>query len=126
VASDASSMSPTGPLGSLPVHPRNYGTFPRVLGRYVREGVLTLEDAVRKMTSVPADRFGLSGRGRVVEGAIADLVLFDPATVSDSATFDAPHEYPEGIASVIVSGEVSWTATMPERVVRGGRVLRRS
>jgi N-acyl-D-amino-acid deacylase len=123
VASDASAMSPAGPLGAMPVHPRNYGTFPRVLGRYVRdEGLLTLEDAVRKMTSLPADRFGLEGRGRIAEGAFADLVLFDPATVTDTATFEAPHAYPAGIDAVIVNGRIGWDGANGERA---GRVLRR-
>ena len=125
VASDASSMSPTGPLGGLPVHPRNYGTFPRVLGRSVREGVLTLEAAVRKMTSLPADRFGLPKRGRIEEGAVADLVLFDPASVQDRADFDAPHAFPEGIRAVIVGGAIAWSAD-GAAIERSGRVLRRS
>lgn len=86
-------------------HPRAYGTFPRVLGYWVRErGVLTLEEAVRKMTSLPAWRLGLTDRGRVAEGLVADLVVFDPATVSDRATFEEPHQYPVGIPYVIVNG----------------------
>lgn len=123
VASDAASMSPEGPFGGIPVHPRNYGTFPRVLGPYVREGVLTLEAAVRKMTSLPADRFGLEGRGRIEEGAAADLVVFDPAIVTDHADFDTPHAYPTGIDTVIVNGRVAWDGAEGERA---GRVLRHS
>lgn len=123
VASDASAMSPDGPLGRFPVHPRNYGTFPRVLGPYVRDGVLSLEAAVRKMTSLPADVFGLSSRGRIEAGAVADLVLFDPERVGDRADFGAPHAYPEGIDVVIVNGRVAWDG---ERRERAGRVLRRS
>ncbi len=123
VASDAAAMSPEGPLGRFPVHPRNYGTFPRVLGRYVREtGTLSLEQAIRKMTSLPADRFGLDGRGRIADGAFADLVLFDPQRVSDRSDFDAPHEYPVGIDLVVVNGRVAWDG---ERRERAGRVLRR-
>jgi dihydroorotase/N-acyl-D-amino-acid deacylase len=123
VASDASAMSPRGPLGEMPVHPRNYGTFPRVLGRYVRdEGLLTLEAAVHTMTSLPADRFGLEGRGRIAEGAFADLVLFDPATVADTATYESPHAFPVGIDAVIVNGRVAWDGENRERA---GRVLRR-
>jgi N-acyl-D-amino-acid deacylase len=122
VASDGASMSPQGPLGMAAVHPRNYGTFPRVVGRYVRDGVLTLEAAIRKMTSLPADRFGLRHRGRVVEGAFADLVVFDPLTVADEATFDVPHAFPTGIDVVVVNGRVAWDGTPVERA---GRVLRR-
>jgi N-acyl-D-aspartate/D-glutamate deacylase len=123
VASDAAAMSPEGPLGGMPVHPRNYGTFPRVLGRYVRdEGLLTLEAAVRTMTSLPAERFGLDGRGRIVEGAAADLVVFDPATVADAASFERPHAYPVGIGAVVVNGRVAWDG---ERGERAGRVIRR-
>src|SRR5690606_10523233 len=76
-------------------HPRWYGTFPRVLGHYVRErGVLELEEAVRKMTSHPASRLGLEDRGRIAEGVWADVVVFDPETVADRATFEDPHQYP--------------------------------
>src|SRR5829696_8862183 len=105
VASDGSAIDPTSPAGSLPVHPRDYGTFPRVLARYVREeGVLSLGSAIRKMTSLPADRFGLTGRGRIAEGSFADLVVFDPATVNDEATYASPHRFPSGIVTVVVNG----------------------
>jgi N-acyl-D-amino-acid deacylase len=120
VASDASAMSPGGPLGGAPVHPRNYGTFPRVLGEYVRAGVLSLEVAVRKMTSLPAERFRLGGRGRIAEGALADLVVFDPDRVRDRAVFGAPHAYPDGVDLVVVNGRVAWDG---ERRERAGRVL---
>lgn len=107
VGSDGSSLKPQGVLGQRKVHPRSYGTFPRVLGRYVREEqVLSLEEAVKKMTSVTAVRFGLTDRGVVREGAWADLVLFDAQTVTDRATFTDPHQYPEGIPYVIVNGEI--------------------
>ncbi|MEO8476492.1 MAG: D-aminoacylase [Actinomycetota bacterium] len=122
VASDGASMSPEGPLGGASVHPRSYGTFPRVLGPYVRTGTLPLEAAVRKMTSLPADRFGLKERGRIAEGAFADLVVFDPLTVEDRATFAAPHAYPAGIDLVIVNGRIAWEGAPGERA---GRVLRR-
>jgi dihydroorotase/N-acyl-D-amino-acid deacylase len=105
-------------------HPRAYGTFPRVLGRYVRElGVLTLEDAVRKMTGLPAARMGLSDRGRIADGLMADLVVFDPATVADPGTFAEPHQYPTGIEYVVVNGQVTVDkgAMTP---IRAGRVLR--
>jgi dihydroorotase/N-acyl-D-amino-acid deacylase len=105
-------------------HPRWYGTFPRVLGVYVRErGVLTLEDAVRKMTSLPADRLGLADRGRLEEGAWADLVIFDPETVVDRATFEAPHAYPDGIPFVFVNG-VAVVDGGAFRNLRPGTVLR--
>ena len=106
-------------------HPRWYGTFPRVLGHYVREkGVLTLEEAVSKMTSMPATRLGLEDRGRIAEGGIADIVVFDPETVIDRSTFQDPHQYPDGIEYVVVNGVV--TVDGGEfRDVRPGRVLRR-
>ncbi|MEO1081058.1 MAG: D-aminoacylase [Pseudomonadota bacterium] len=86
-------------------HPRSYGAFPRVLARYVRElGVLTLEEAVRKMTSMPADQYNQPQRGRLQKGAFADLVVFDPDTIQDQATYTDPHRYPTGIDHVIVNG----------------------
>lgn len=89
-------------------HPRFYGTFPRVLGHYVRdERVLTLEQAVHKMTGLSAARLGLEGRGVIAEGAHADLVIFDPNTVGSPATFEQPHQYPTGIPYVIVNGRVA-------------------
>ncbi len=117
--------------GEIPVfgkgapHPRSYGTFARVLGIYVREkGLLTLEEAVRKMTSFPAARLGLPDRGLVRPGQRADLVVFDPATVRDRSTFDAPHQYAEGVALVVVNGEVvldgeRMTGARPGRVLLG-------
>jgi N-acyl-D-aspartate/D-glutamate deacylase len=87
-------------------------------------GVLDLEDAVRKMTSLPAERVGLDGRGIIREGAMADLVLFDPETVMDNATFDNPHQYPSGIPFVIVNGVVAVDGGEFSGV-RAGRVLRR-
>jgi N-acyl-D-amino-acid deacylase len=93
-----------GLLGGRP-HPRAYGTFPRILGRYVRdERVVSLEQAVRKLTSQAADAFGFVGHGRVREGARANLVVFDPATVADRATFEEPIQYPVGIRDVLVGG----------------------
>ncbi len=87
-------------------HPRSYGAFPRVLARYVRElEVITLEEAVRKMTSMPADQFNLQGRGRIAEGAYADIVIFDAETIEDKATFVDPHRYPVGIDHVMVNGK---------------------
>jgi dihydroorotase/N-acyl-D-amino-acid deacylase len=108
-------------MSGMAVHPRNYGTFPRVLGPYVREGVLTLEDAVRKMTSLPADRFALADRGRIAEGGAADLVLLDPRVVEDRAAFGDPHRYPDGIDVVVVNGRIAWDGAGGERA---GRILR--
>jgi len=107
-------------------HPRLYGTFPRVLGRYVRESrVLTLEQAVYKMTGAPAGRLGLSDRGVLRPGAAADLVLFDPATVQDTATYEDPCRYPDGIELVMVNGVPvkegdRHTGALPGRVLRKG------
>ncbi len=106
-------------------HPRWYGTFPRVLGRYARdEGILTLEQAVRKMTALPAERMGIRTRGQIREGWYADLVIFDPTTVIDNATFEDPHQYPTGIDWVIVNGTVQ-VEDGAYRDLRPGRVLRR-
>jgi N-acyl-D-amino-acid deacylase len=108
-------------------HPRAYGTFPRVLGRYVRDQhVLTLEEAVHKMTGMPAARLGLRDRGRIVVGACADLVVFDPTTVRDRATFEDPHRYPDGISHVVVNGALTVerghiTDARAGRVLRGAR-----
>lgn len=88
-------------------HPRSYGTNSRVLGRYVREqGVIGFEEAVRRMTSLPAQKFGLTDRGLLRPGFSADIVVFDPATVSDRATYQQPHQYPEGIPYVVVNGKL--------------------
>jgi len=90
-------------------HPRLYGTMPRVLGEYVRERkVIPLEEAVRRMTSLPCERFGLAGRGLVREGYHADLVLFDPDTVKDLATYEEPKQEPQGIEMVMVNGQVAY------------------
>jgi N-acyl-D-amino-acid deacylase len=104
-------------------HPRGYGTFPRVLGHYVREeGVLDLQTALIKMTSMPADRLGLKDRGYLKEGMKADITVFDAATIKDMGTFEIPHQYPVGIDYVLVNGKMmvdqgSFTAE------RSGRVL---
>jgi N-acyl-D-amino-acid deacylase len=125
VASDASATAPDGPGGDLPVHPRDYGTFPRALALARDDALLPLEAVIRKMTSLPADRFGLTARGRIKPGGFADLVVFDPATIRDRATFEHPHVFPEGIAAVIVNGEVAWSDDAPS-IVRAGRALRRT
>jgi N-acyl-D-amino-acid deacylase len=107
-------------------NPASFGTFPRVLGRYSRDlDLFPLEEAVRRMTSFPAERIGLLDVGRVAEGAWADLVLFDPATVADNTAPDQPDAPPTGIRAVLVSGQV---AAQDGEIVgqgRSGRVLRR-
>jgi N-acyl-D-aspartate/D-glutamate deacylase len=99
-------MSPDGVFGKGKFHPRYYGTFPRVLGYYVKSGVINLEEALRKMTSAPAQRLGMKDRGLLKEGFIADITIFDPDTVNDEATFTDPHRYASGIPYVIVNGVV--------------------
>lgn len=112
-------------FGKASPHPRSYGTFVRVLGEYVRvKQILTLEEAVRKMTSFPAQRLGLFDRGVLRPGMKADLVMLDPMTVRDTATFEKPHAYAEGIALVVVNGQVifdgeAMTAARPGRVLYG-------
>jgi N-acyl-D-amino-acid deacylase len=104
-------------------HPRGAGTFPRVLGQFVREKHwLTLPEAIRKMTSLPAQRLGLRDRGMLREGTFADLVLFDPQTVIDRSTFAKPEELPVGIQAVFVNGEQVWSDGRPTGS-RPGRVL---
>jgi N-acyl-D-amino-acid deacylase len=121
IASDAILV----PFGEAVPHPRNYGTNARVLARYVRErGVLTLEEAIRKMTSLPARTFGLRDRGLIREGLAADLVLFDPAKVQDKAEFNKPHQYSTGFDYVLVNGAVAVDEGAPN-TARPGRVLRR-
>lgn len=122
VASDAAPGVPE--FGKNVPHPRAYGTFARVLGRYVRErGVLTLEEAVRKMSSYPAQRMRLGDRGLVKPGMKADLVVFDAATIAETATFERPHQYALGVAAVVVNGQLVLEAGKMTGV-RPGRVLR--
>jgi N-acyl-D-amino-acid deacylase len=122
IASDAAPGIPT--FGKDVPHPRAYGTFARVLGVYVREKkVLTLEDAVRKMSSFPAQRMGLSDRGILRPSMKADVVVFNPATIVDKATFEKPHQYAEGVVDVIVNGQL----TLKDGTMTGdraGRALR--
>ena len=123
IGSDGSSLAVDGELGEGKPHPRSYGTFPRVLGRYAREeGVLGLAEAVRKMTALPADRLGLADRGVLREGARADVVAFDAARVSDRATYEEPHRYAAGVEHVVVNGRVvvergEHTGALPGRVL---------
>jgi N-acyl-D-aspartate/D-glutamate deacylase len=124
VGSDASARALSGPTAVGVPHPRTFGCFPRVFGRFVR-GRRTLEigDAIARMTSKPADAFGLVNRGRIREGAFADLVLFDPETIVDRATYEQPYAYPAGIDSVFVNGTAVVRGGTPTGE-RSGRVLR--
>jgi N-acyl-D-amino-acid deacylase len=107
IGTDGSGVAPTGVLSHGKPHPRHYGTYPRVLGRYVREqGLLNLENAIYKMTGFPARRLGLEDRGLLREGYWADMVIFDPETIIDNATFLEPHQFPTGIQYVIVNGTI--------------------
>jgi N-acyl-D-amino-acid deacylase len=125
VGSDGSALAIEGPLRAGVPHPRNFGTFPRVLGKYVREEkVITLEEAVRKMTSLAAAALNLPDRGSIAPGKWADLVIFDPATVADRATFEQPFQYPVGIDTVIVNGQVVLDEGTHTNA-RPGKVLRR-
>lgn len=105
--SDGNAISPYGMLSHSKPHPRFYGTFPRILGKYVREDkILTLPEAIKKMTSVPARKFNFHQRGQIAEDFFADIVIFNPDTAIDRATWENPHQYPEGIEYVIVNGEI--------------------
>jgi N-acyl-D-amino-acid deacylase len=108
VGTDSAALAPEGELGHGQPHPRTYGTFPRILGHYVRdENVLALPEAVRKMTSLAADQFGIQERGRLKEGYFADVVVFDPESVIDRATYADPKQFSTGIETVIVNGVVT-------------------
>jgi N-acyl-D-amino-acid deacylase len=113
------------PIREMP-HPRLYGTFSRVLGKYVRnDGILTLTDAIRKMTSLPAQRMGLRDRGMIREGMWADIAVFDPLTITDNATFSKPKQYPTGIEYVLVNGAIAVRRGQFAGIC-AGKVLRRS
>jgi len=123
--SDAGSYAAEGIFLTIGTHPRAYGAFARVLGKYVREErLLTLEEAVRRLTSLPASVLRLTDRGRLAPGYFADLVLFDPATIADRATYEQPHQYATGVRHVFVNGvpvirDGEHTGATPGRVVRG-------
>ena len=123
--SDASSLAPEGVVLNYTVHPRAYGNFARLLGQYVRdEQVIPLEEAIRKLTSLPAHNLRLRDRGRLAPGYFADVVVFDPETIQDHATYDDPHHYSTGVRHVWVNGTLvlengEHTGAMPGRVVRG-------
>ncbi|UCF93485.1 MAG: amidohydrolase family protein [Desulfobacterales bacterium] len=108
IGTDGMGYAASGPMSQGRPHPRSYGTVPRILGHYVREQtVISLEEAVWKMSGFPAQKLGLKDRGRLVRGAKADVVVFDPRTVIDRATYVKPHQYPAGIPHVIVNGKLA-------------------
>ena len=123
--SDAGSYAAEGIFLGMGTHPRAYGSFARVLGRYARdEKVISLEEAIRRMTTFPADTLRLRDRGRLAEGYFADVVVFDPETIADRATYEQPHQYAVGVRDVLVNGvpvilDGEHTGAMPGRVVRG-------
>ena len=125
VDNDSEGTSPEGILGQAHPHPRAYGTFPRVLRKYVREDkALTLEDAIRKFSALPAQRMGLTDRGVLKLGMWGDVVVFDPATIRDRATFDNPNQFSEGMEYVLVNGvpvidDAKMTGKLPGKVLRG-------
>ncbi len=124
IASDAGSHAPYPPMNKSIAHPRAYGTFPRAIAKYVRErNICSLEEMIKKMTSMPADKTGFTGKGRLVEGKDADVVLFDYQNIQDKATFTDSHQYPEGIPYVIVNGKIviekgEHSGAMPGKVLK--------
>jgi len=125
VDNDSSGTSPEGLLGQEHPHPRAYGTFPRILRKYVREEKqLTLADAIRKFTALPAQRMRLTDRGVLKEGMWADVVVFDPEKIADKATFEDPNQFSVGMDYVLVNGvpviaEGKMTGALPGKVLRG-------
>lgn len=125
VGSDGTAVAPYGSLGDGKPHPRYYGTFPRVLGKYVRENaIMNLQTAIHKMTAMPAEKLGLKNRGKITPGYFADLVIFNPGTVIDQASFVSPHQYPIGIQHVLVNGRLVIQDGEHTGVI-AGRILRR-
>jgi N-acyl-D-aspartate/D-glutamate deacylase len=126
VGSDGTSLAPYGTTSQGKPHPRFYGTFPRVLGRYVRDlGLLSLPQAIYKMTGGAAAALGMVDRGLLREGYHADITIFDPQIVAERATYDDPHQYAAGISTVIVTGVVvidgsEHTGALPGQVLRRG------
>jgi dihydroorotase/N-acyl-D-amino-acid deacylase len=125
IDNDSEGTSPDGLLGTEHPHPRAYGTFPRILRKYVRdENQLTLPDAIRKFTALPAQRMRLTDRGVLKRGMWADIVVFDPATIRDKATFESPNQFSEGMEFVLVNGVPvieagKMTGALPGKVLRG-------
>lgn len=123
--SDSGSMAPEGVFLQSNPHPRGYGNFARLLGRYVREeALISLPEAIRRLTSFPAENLGITERGHIAEGYFADIVIFDPTTIGDNATFAQPHQLADGMRHVLVNGvpvlrEGEHTGALPGRFVRG-------
>ena len=123
--SDAGSYTNEGVFINQSTHPRSYGSFIRVLGKFARdEGVITLQEGIRKLTSLPASNLKLRKRGTLAVGNYADIVVFDPEKVNDKATFTEPHQYAEGVIHVFVNGgqvlkDGEHTGAMPGRFVKG-------
>ena len=124
-ASDAGSMAPEGEFLASSTHPRAYGNFARVLGKYVREeNVIPLPDVIRKLSKQPATNLKICDRGELKENFFADIVIFDPSEIQDHATYDEPHQYSTGMRHVVVNGELvlrdgEHTGALPGQVVRG-------
>jgi N-acyl-D-aspartate/D-glutamate deacylase len=124
VCSDGGAFAIDGPTRRGSPHPRGAGSFPRVIAKYVRERkALTLEQAIHKMTALPASRMRLADRGRIAKGMAADIVVFNSATISDVATYEQPFAYPSGIAAVVVNGSISFRDGQRAEK-RAGRALR--
>jgi N-acyl-D-amino-acid deacylase len=124
VGTDGVALAPYGILGKGKPHPRHYGTFPRVLGKYIREEkIIPMPEMLKKMTSVPAQKFGFEKRGAILNEYYADIVIFDPDKVIDKATWTNPHQYPLGIEYVLVNGIVviqrgEHSGSLPGKVLR--------
>lgn len=127
IGSDGSGTHPGGEANATNIHPRTYGTFPRVLSRYVRElGIITEAEAIYKMTHLPARRLGMAHeRGQIAPGYYADLVVYNPDTIADCATFEQPHQFATGIQTVLVNGQLALDNGQ-HTDARAGRVLRKS
>jgi N-acyl-D-amino-acid deacylase len=123
--SDEQSLAPEGVFLKTNPHPRAYGNFSRLLGKYVRdEGVISLEEAIRKLTHLPAENLKINKRGLLKEGYFADIVIFDPEKIRDHATFQDPHQYATGVEHVLVNGQLvlkdgEHTGATPGQIVRG-------
>jgi N-acyl-D-amino-acid deacylase len=124
IGSDGAALAPYGSLSEGKPHPRSYGTFPRALGKYVRdEKILSFADMLKKFTSEPAKKFGFAGRGMLKPGYFADVVVLDRKRIADRATFKDPHQYPVGIQHVLVNGQpvihnTEHTGQLPGKILK--------